>query len=48
MLHHGLSLGPQLPDCSEDVTTSFSLDLLNQDGQTDVETAAVRAVPENE
>ena len=45
MLHHGLSLGPQFPDRSKDVTPVLSLDLLDQDGQSHVDTAPVGPVP---
>ena len=47
MLHHGLALGPQFSDRSEDITPVLPLDLLDQHGQPHVDTAPIRAEPGN-
>ena len=47
MLHHGLALGPQFSDRSEDIAPVLSLDLLDQDREPYVDTAPIRAVPRN-
>ena len=47
LLHHGLALGPEFPDRGEDITPVLSLDLLDQDRESHVDTAPIRAVPRN-
>ena len=47
MLHHGLTLSPQFSDRSEDIAPVLPLHLLDQDGESHVDTAPIRAVPRN-